>query len=98
MVIDVPLRIPTPLIPRVLTNAKTLYVNNTNSMNKKYKKNNANIVTGGKPSYLMIGGLLFVPLTKEYLNSEFKIEDGSEYHLTTNEFQLISLADKSKNG
>jgi hypothetical protein len=49
---------------------------------------------GKPPSYLIIGGLVFLPLTQEYLQSEFDIKHMDHFIDYTEEFSLLSSVGK----
>ena len=83
--VDVPLWISDRLVPRMLT--KKIY-------DKDGKSSLEKGIIGGSSSYLMIGGLVFIALTQEYLEVEFNTEHMTEFERWGDEFKLLSLVDK----
>lgn len=53
---------------------------------------------GGIPSYLMIGGLVMVALSREYLETELKVEHMQQFDRWTEELKVLSMTDKYKDG
>ena len=53
---------------------------------------------GGIPSYLMIGGLVMVALSREYLETELKVEHMQQFDRWTEELKVLSMTDKYKEG
>lgn len=74
---------PKSLIPRGLlqTSTKTLYSPSSSP------------VLGMPPSYLIVGGLVFIKLTREYMESEFNLKHMTDFELWTEEFKLLALTD-----
>jgi S1-C subfamily serine protease len=50
------------------------------------------LLQGNGPGFLLVGGLVFVRLTREYLQAEFVSEDASQ--LRPEDFRVLSLADE----
>lgn len=86
MMVSVPLWVPQHLVPRVL-------------LQKKKEQGNTlaeSSIIGGVPSYLMVGGLVLVALSREYLQTEFNVERMGDLEGWAEEFRLISLIDKKQ--
>jgi len=90
MVVDVPVWVPQALIPRIL-----LSKNIVDTEKSKGTGSNGSIV-GGTPSYLIVGGLVFVPLSKEYLASEYNTEHMGDFESWAEDYRILSLADQMK--
>jgi hypothetical protein len=53
---------------------------------------------GGVPSYLMVGGLVMVALSREYLESEYKLDHMQQFDSWTDELKVLSMTDNYKEG
>lgn len=53
---------------------------------------------GGVPSYLMVGGLVLVALSREYLESEYKLDHMQQFDSWTDELKVLSMTDNYKEG
>ena len=53
---------------------------------------------GGTPSYLLVGGLVFVTLTKEYIKSNFDPRHMTDMENWAEEFRIMSSLNKPKQG
>jgi len=51
---------------------------------------------GGVPSYLMVGGLVLVALSREYLESEYKLDHMQQFDSWTDELKVLSMTDNYK--
>lgn len=78
------------LVPRVLT-SKNFIDHATNR-----GTGISGSIVGGSPSYLIIGGLVFVSLGLEYLQTEFNPEHMDNYEEWGEEFKLLALAQEAK--
>lgn len=56
----------------------------------------ASISLGRTPSYLITGGLVFLTLTREYMESEFKVKHMSEFDSWRDEFMLLAQSSSSR--
>jgi len=87
--LKVPLWVPQRLVPRTL-----LQKNFINAATNEGTGSNGSIV-GGVPSYLMIGGLVMMALSREYLEAEFNTEHMVDFEGWAEEFRILSLSDNS---
>lgn len=78
------------LVPRVLTSKNFI-----DSATNQGTGIDGSIV-GGSPSYLIMGGLVFVSLGLEYLQTEFNPEHMDNYEEWGEEFKLLALAQEAK--
>lgn len=85
--LSVPLCAPTFLVQNSLL--KNNYIDVVNNVGT----GNMGSIVGGSPSYLVIGGLVFIALSQEYLQSELNLEHMSDHVLWGDEFRILSLAD-----
>jgi len=53
-------------------------------------------IVGGTPSYLVVGGLVFVTLTKEYVKSTFDTRHMTEVEGWAEEYRILSCINKPK--
>ena len=53
---------------------------------------------GGNPSYLVVGGLVFVALSREYLQSEYHTDHMDDYESWAEDFRILALSDTVQNG
>jgi hypothetical protein len=90
MVVNVPVWIPQVLVPRIL-----LQKNVVDAEKSKGTGSNGSIV-GGTPSYLIVGGLVFVPLSKEYLASEYNPEHMTDFDSWACDYRILALSDQMK--
>jgi len=90
MVVHVPVWVPQALVPRIL-----LQKNVVDAEKSKGTGSNGSIV-GGTPSYLIVGGLVFVPLSKEYLASEYNPEHMGDFESWAEDYRILALADQMK--
>lgn len=56
----------------------------------------ASLALGRTPSYVIVGGLVFMTLTREYIESEFKLKHMAELDSWREEFALLALAGASR--
>lgn len=84
MTVRVAVHVYQPLVPSVLLQRKPVNEASQGS------------IVGANPSYLVIGGLVFTTLTKEYINSEFNSRDMGDFDRWTNEYELLSMINKPK--
>lgn len=84
-----------PLVPSILLQRS--YNSQSSSNQTSSSKSSAGIV-GVNPTYLTIGGLVFTVLTREYIQSEFRVRDMDNYDHWCNEFGLLSILNKPKSG
>jgi PDZ domain len=94
--LDCSLWIPQPLVPSTLLRR----VNVKDSMipgiaREDFVGDNGTII-GGLPSYLVIGGLVFVTLCKEYLQQEFNTEHMRRIEGWSEEFKLLASYSQSR--
>ena len=89
--VEVAVSVPKKLIPRTL-----LKFDNTEIVNNNRVK--CSSIVGGSPSYLIIGGLVFISLSREYLDSEFNPDrvTPANFDLWSDEFQILSKADSTE--
>ena len=87
IVVQVPLWVPKKLIPRTLTQKNV--INTLTNEGTGYKGS----IVGGVPSYMMIGGLVLMALSKEYLQAEFNPENMGDFESWADEFKLLAMAD-----
>ena len=85
MNLSLPVFVSQSLIPSVLLQRK---------QNTKHTTN----IMGVDPSYLVIGGMVFTTLTKEYLDSSYDLREMTNVDDCSNEFQLLSLINSVKKG
>ena len=90
MVVNVPVWVPQALVPRIL-----LSKNVVDAEKSRGTGSNGSIV-GGTPSFLIVGGLVFVPLSKEYLASEYNTEHMGDFESWAEDYRILSLADQMK--
>lgn len=90
MLIKVKLWATERLIPRVLTSKN--FINPATNQGTGIDGS----IVGGSPSYLIMGGLVFVSLGLEYLQTEFDPEHMENYEDWGEEFKLLALAQESK--
>jgi hypothetical protein len=88
MTVSVPLWVPQHLVPRVLLQKKKMSGHSSSSTESS--------IIGGVPSYLMVGGLVLVALSREYLQSEFNVEGMGDLEGWAEEFRIISLVDNKQ--
>lgn len=50
------------------------------------------------PSYVMIGGLVFLKLTREYLETEFDFKSMQDFDAWVNRFQLLAKVKETREG
>ena len=85
--VNVQLCVPKKLVPRILLQKLKL---------DEFNKNiNSGSIVGGSPSYLMIGGLVMIALSREYLEVEFNPEHMVNFDDWTEELQILSLTDST---
>lgn len=87
LTLSVPLCAPTFLVQN------SLLKNNHIDVAKSLGTGNGGSIVGGSPSYLVIGGLVFIALSQEYLQSELNLEHMSDHVLWGDEFRILALAD-----
>lgn len=85
--VEVPLCVSSRVIPRTLTQKNV--VNTATNQGTGSKGS----IVGGVPSYLIIGGLVMMALSQEYLAAEFEVEHMRDFESWTEEYRLLSLAD-----
>ena len=85
--VTVPLWVPQRLVPRTL-----LQKNYINAATNSGTGSGGSIV-GGVPSYLMVGGLVMLALSKEYIDDEFHLDHMQDVVGWAQEFKILSLAD-----
>ena len=85
--VKVPLWVPKRLVPRTLTQKNV--VNTTTNQGTGSKGS----IVGGVPSYMIIGGLVMMTLSQEYLSVEFDPEHMGDFERWTEELRLLALAD-----
>ena len=85
--VTVPLWVPQRLVPRTL-----LQKNYINAATNAGTGSGGSIV-GGVPSYLMVGGLVMLALSKEYIDDEFHLDHMQDVVGWAQEFKILSLAD-----
>lgn len=90
MVVKAPLWVPKKLIPRTLTQKNYINVSSNEGTGSKGS------IVGGVPSYMMIGGLVLMALSKEYLEAEFDPEHMGDFEGWADEYKLLSLSDSSQ--
>jgi hypothetical protein len=91
MDVDVPVSVNVPLIPSILLQRRQ------KSDRESSKQSSAETsIIGVNPSYLMVGGLVFTVLTKEYIHSEFRAREMNNFEAWANEFELLSMMNKPK--
>lgn len=89
--INVPLWVPQRLVPRTLLQKNYINVDTNTGTGM-----NGSIV-GGVPSYLMVGGLVLLSLSKEYIDTEFRTEHMSDVIGWSDEFKILAFADSMQN-
>ena len=52
-------------------------------------------IVGGSPSYLMVGGLVLIALSREYLQVEFNPEQMIEFDRWSEEYKVLALAEST---
>lgn len=88
-VVDVPVWVPQSLVPRILLQKNVVDA-------EKFKGTGSNgSIVGGTPSYLIVGGLVFVPLSKEYLASEYNPEHMGDFDSWAEGILIFSLTTTS---
>ena len=85
--VTVPLWVPQRLVPRTL-----LQKNYIDAATNAGTGSGGSIV-GGVPSYLMVGGLVMLALSKEYIDDEFHLDHMQDVVGWAQEFKILSLAD-----
>jgi hypothetical protein len=87
MEVVVPLWVPQRLVPRTLLQKNYIDVA-TNA-----GTGSGGSIVGGVPSYLMVGGLVMLALSKEYIDDEFPLEHMNDVVRWAQEFKILALAD-----
>lgn len=90
MVVSAPLWVPKRLVPRTLTQKNV--VNTATNQGTGAKGS----IVGGVPSYMMVGGLVMMALSKEYLEAEFDPQHMGDFEGWAEEFRLLGLTDSSQ--
>jgi len=85
--VSAPLWVPKRLVPRTLTSKNVIDVVTNQGTGSKGS------IVGGVPSYLIIGGLVMMALSQEYLAVEFETDHMGDFERWTEEFRILSLAD-----
>lgn len=86
--VEIAMWIPQRLIPRnILRN------NCIDKENNKGTGANGSIL-GGVPSYLLIGGLVLVALSREYLEDEFRVDHMGSFDHWSDEYKLLSKVNR----
>jgi hypothetical protein len=90
--VKVPLWVPKRLIPRSLTKNNVIDTQSNQGTGTKGS------VVGGVPHYMMVGGLVFLALSKEYLDTEFNLEHmaQNDFEVWAEEFRLLALTDSNQ--
>ena len=81
------LYIPKPLVPRVLLQRKAALLKGDDS---------GSSINGCTPSYLIVGGLVFITLNMEYLISEFDTEHMNNFEHYAEDFRLLGMCTDTK--
>lgn len=92
MNVSVPLWIPQRLVPRTLLQKN--YINTADNVGT----GTGGSIVGGGPSYLTVGGLVLVALSLEYLESEFRPDQMTDFEGWAEEFRILGMADKTRAG
>ena len=88
----VPLWVPRRLVPR------TLLQKNFIDITTNAGTGAGGSIVGGVPSYLIVGGLVLLALSKEYINTEFNHDiDMHDVSAYAELFKMLSLADSMEN-
>lgn len=90
MTVSVPMWVPQKLVPRTLLQKNVVDASHNRGTGSKGS------IVGGNPSYLLVGGLVLVALSREYLESEFNPEHMHEFEYWADEFRILALADASQ--
>jgi S1-C subfamily serine protease len=90
MQVPVALWIPEKLVPRVLCQRSDI------SLNDHIGTGSKGSIVGGFPSFLMIGGLVMIALSREYLDVEFNPESMTDFDQWSEEYKLLGDADTTR--
>jgi hypothetical protein len=93
--LEVPLWVPRPLIPHSLLENQ----GETPLLERHGSATSMSAATNGYPAYLVVGGLVFTPATREYLRSEFKTEHAGDLaagHGSAEELRLLGMLEQHR--
>lgn len=87
LTVVVPVWVPQRLVPR------SLLQNNVIDAKSNTGTGSKGSIVGGNPSYLVVGGLVFVALNREYMQQTFNVEHMDDFEECANAFRILQLAD-----
>eukprot|EP01041_Mallomonas_annulata_P009432 gene9432-19589_t len=87
MSVTAPLWVPQRLVPRILLQKNVVDANTNKGTGSRGS------IVGGNPSYLVVGGLVWVALTREYLEAEFHPEHMHDFERCAEEYRILQLSD-----